>query len=115
CEPKDAAKCTDHQGAVIDRIEVDEPDAIRAAFDEVGRELEHQSRLTNAASAYEGDQPRLRKELRKFTQLALATNEGRDLLRQIVRRRFQRPQRRKVLSRTRGNDLKHVLGTCQVA
>src|SRR5215470_2864032 len=114
-EAQDPSQGIDHERWVVDRIDIDVPDAVRVAVDDTGGELEQEPRLAYAAGADEREEARLRKQLRKSVQLPLATDEGRDLLGQIVRRGFQRSQRWKVLSQLWVNDLKNMLDLRQVA
>ena len=102
------------QRRIDDRREIDEPDAVRIRVHQVGADLHREARLAEAAHAEQRQQPRLTEPLLGLRHFALAADERRGLLRQVVRRRLERAQRRKLLPEVRMQDLVDVLGRGQV-
>ena len=78
-------------------------------------DLERQPRLAEAAHAGEREQPGGAQQPAQVGDLALAPDEGRHLLRQVVRRRRERAQRREIRSQLLVQKLEDVLGTGKVA
>jgi hypothetical protein len=58
--------------------------------------------------------PRIAQHLLHFVELALAADERRDLVRQIVRRRLHRAERGEIAPQLRMNKLIDLLGMCQI-
>ena len=73
-----------HKLRVAQRREVDEPDAVSVTmFDRLGH-LQRQSRLAQTTHAQQGDEARFAQQRLHLGDIALATHEGRDGLRQVV-------------------------------
>jgi hypothetical protein len=98
-----------HQRGVGDRLQCDEPRAIGMLVEDFGGELQREPRLADAAGTQQGDQPRGFQKLPDMREVVLAADERRQLLRQIVRRRVERAQRRKILQQIRVQQLIHAL------
>ena len=79
-----------HQRSILDRRQVDEPHAIGIVFQHIRGDLQRETRLAEAAHAEERQQTGALQHRFAFGELALPSHKGGDLLRQIVRRRFQR-------------------------
>ena len=86
----------DHPG-IGDRRELDQPNAVGVIVQHVGGRLQGQPRLAQAARAKQRHQPPFLQRAPDFGQLALTTDERGHLLRQVVRRRGERTQRREIL------------------
>ena len=99
---------------LADGLEVDEAGAI----DEVARmapgQLEGQRRLARAAWAGQSQQPRLTEQLVEGLELVLAPDEGRQSLREPVRRLHAAAQRREVAGQAGHVELEEALGLGQV-
>ncbi len=98
-----------HEPRVRHRRELDEPDAVGVVVDDLGADLQRQSRLADAAGAGQRQQPRRREESADLGELALAPDERGDLERQVVRRGLQRAQRREVPAQLRMHELVDAL------
>ena len=72
------------QHRVADRLERYEEDAVREVVRDAGGELERQSRLARAARPGQRQQPGRAEQGRRLGQLGVATDEGRQLGRQVV-------------------------------
>ena len=81
------------QHRVADGLERHEEDAVRKVVRDARGELERQSRLARPARARQGQQPSRPKEGRRLGQLGVATDEGRQLGRQVVGMGVGRPRR----------------------
>src|SRR5262249_53404387 len=92
-----------------------EPYAVGITFQYFGSDLQGQTRLADAARADQCHQARARQQLLDVRTFALAADERGHLLREIVRCRFERAQRRKMLLQLRMHDLVEALGTCEIA
>ena len=102
------------QRRIADRREIDEPDAVRIRVEHVGGDLQREAGLAETAHAEEREQARALEQLLRLGDFALAPDERRELLRQVVRRRFERAQRREILPQVGMQDLVDVLGRRQV-
>jgi hypothetical protein len=110
-------RCDDlgHEPRIRGGCKLDEPDAVGIVVDDAGSDLQRQPRFAEAAGSDERDQARSREQRLDLGRLALATDERRDLLGQVVRRRLQRSQRRKRLAQRRVDDLVHALRMRKIA
>ena len=88
-------------------LQVDEPDAVGEGVHDAGADLQREARLAEPAHAEERQQSRAGEQLLHLGPLALAADERRELLRQVVGRRLQLAQRREVLVKLRVYDLEH--------
>ena len=104
-----------HQLRIGDWRELHEPDAIRIFVEHVGCDLQRKAGLAEAADAVKRHQSRFAQHLLHFGELALAADERRDLVRQVVRRRLHRAQRGKLGTQLRPDDLIHALGMREIA
>ncbi len=104
-----------HEALVGDRRQLNEPHTIRIFIDDVGGDLQRQPRLADPADSTECQEPRFLEGCLDFLLLALAANERRDLLRQVIRNRLQRSQCREIRTQLRMLDLIDVLGARQIA
>ena len=95
--------------------ELDQPYAVRVFVDDAGRDLQRKTRLAEAAGSDDGHQARARDQLRELDRLVGAPDERRHLLRQVVRRRLERSQRRERLAQRRVHDLIDALGVGEIA
>ena len=91
------------------------PDAVRIFLQHVGSDLQGQTCLAEAAHSKQGQQPRALEQALGIGKLALAPDERGNLLRQIVRRRFERTQRREILAEAGVYELVDMLARRQVA
>src|SRR4029450_8793566 len=85
-----------HHRRVPDRLDGPEHRPLVLLVRYVGGELERQPRLAGPAGARERQQAGGREELRRLLQLRLATDEARQLGRQVVGPAVERPDRREV-------------------
>ena len=91
--------------AVADRRKIDEPRAVAVAVEHVARDLQRQPRLAQPADPGQREQSGSSQESLGILDFALAADKRRELLRQVVRRRFQRAQRRERLPKARMQQL----------
>ena len=98
------------------RRELDQPDAVARAVEQLGRGLQRESRLAGAAGAGQRHEPRAPQQVRDVGDLALAPDQRARLLGQVVAqaRIAERAQRREVLVQARCQELEHMLGTAEV-
>ena len=94
-----------HQPGIADRREFDQPHAVRIIVEHLCRHLQRQARLAEASAAQQRQEPRLAEQPGDFGEFALARDERRQLLRQVVRRLRERPQGRKLSLQRRMHDL----------
>ncbi len=73
-------------------------------------DLQRQPRLPQTAHAEQGEQARTFEHFLDFLALPFAADERRQLLWEIVRRRLELAQRRKILIEPRVDDLEHRFG-----
>ena len=99
---------------IADRREVQEPDAVGIRVEHVGGDLQRQPRLAETAHAEQRQQAVALEELSGLLELALASDERGELLRQVVGRGFERAQRREVRPQVGMQDLVDVLRGRQV-
>jgi len=85
------------------------PDAVRIFLQHVGSDLQGQTCLAEAAHSKQGQQTRAFEQAFGIGELAFPPDEWRDLLRQIVRRRFERAQRREITAKLWMDELIDVL------
>ncbi len=104
-----------HQFRICKRRQFDQPHAVGEIIERVGCDLERQAGLAEAAGADDGDEPCSAQQFPDLAQLTLAADERRDLLRQVVRYRFERAQRRKMRAQRRMNHLVDPLRAREVA
>ncbi len=104
----------DHRG-ISGRGEFDEPNAVRIVVDQVGSHLQRQARLAGATRAGEREQARAAEQALHFGQFALAADEARELQGQIIRRAFERKQRRELGRQIAGGELEEGLGAGEIA
>ena len=88
-------RCRD-QARIADRLERDEPDPIRESLGNVCRELERETRLARAARSGECQEPGAPQEIARLAQLGVASDEARELGRQVVRPAIERADRREL-------------------
>ena len=105
---------TRHQQRVGDRAELHQPYAVRIGIKGVRGHLQREPSLANSADAHQRQEPASHQQVLDFGELALASDERRKLLRQVVGRCFERAQRRKFLSQLRMHKLVDMLGRRQV-
>ncbi len=104
-----------HESRIGERCELDQPHAVREIVHQPPSDLQRQPRLADAADTGERHQPVLREQLRNVLDLALAADERRQGLGQVVRRCGERAQRREIGAEVRVLNLEDTLGTCEVA
>ena len=98
---------------LTERREFDEPHAVAEAVEQIGRDLQGEARLADAARADQRDETMLLDQRGDFGDLRLAADEGRDLQRQIVGETFERSQRREVGNEIGCEQLIDVLGAAR--
>ena len=91
-----------------------QPRAIGKTLQQLGRQLNRDTRLAHTSSPGDGDHPRLAQHLAQFGELVAATHERRHLHRQVARKGSQRLQRSERPLETGRTHLKDPLGTRQV-
>ena len=91
--------------------EFHEPNAIGILVHDARRELQRQAGLANPAYPHERQEAGPPQQFLDFRQFAFAPNERSQLLRQVVRCRFERAQCREVSPELRMQQLVDVLGT----
>jgi hypothetical protein len=99
---------------IRDRRELDEPHAIGIGVVGVGRRLQREPGLADAADADQREQPASCQEPLDLGGFLVATDERRDLLREVVGRPFERAQRGKVGPELRMHELIDPLGHRQI-
>ena len=104
-----------HQRRVRQRRQLDQPHAIGVLVQHLGTDLQRQAALADAAHAQKSQEPRLAEQPPHLGELTLAPDEAVELLRQVVRRRLQRAQRRESRAQLRVLELKHLFGPGQIA
>src|SRR5271154_6915119 len=77
--------CCDER-RIFDRSQVDEPYAVRELVQYIGRNLQRQASFAEATHAQQREQARPLEQALSVGELALAPDERRDLLWQVVRR-----------------------------
>ncbi len=87
----------DDEGRVDDRLEGHEEDAVREVLDRLGGELESEPRLAGATRPGQGQQPGRCQQPSSLGDLVDAADEAGRQHRQVVRRRVERSQRRKLV------------------
>ena len=97
------------------RRELAEPRTVRVLREDLGRELDGQARLPDAAHARERDQRRGPKCVRDLVEFLGATHERRLASRQVAGKRIEREQRGKSRRETGRAHLEHVLRVGEVA
>ncbi len=100
---------------VGEHSQVDEPGAILQLAQELLCQLQGDARLADAARPGEGEQRRRCQQALRFGELRLATDEARQLARQVVGMRIHRPQRRELGRQVRDDRLEEPLLPGQVA
>ena len=80
---------------VIQRGELDQPDAVFERRQHVGAKLQRQARLAGAAGAGQRQQMRPRQQFPDIRQLVLAPDEAGQLNGQVIRVAVERAERRK--------------------
>src|SRR6202011_4645200 len=96
------------------RRERNEPRAVAESLDHIGCDLQREPRLSDASRSDDRDQTPLGQRVAELSQLAFATDEARDLKRQVVRSRIHRSQRGKVRAQAGRDDLKCRLRLAEV-
>ncbi len=104
-----------HQARIGHRRKFDEPDAVGKLVEHVCGNLQRQPRLADAADAEQREDRDPGEELFHLGLPALAADERGRLPWQVVGRRFERAQRRKVLPQLRMKHLINVLGAREIA
>ena len=104
-----------NQPCIGDRRKLDEPDAVGKFVEHVGRDLQRQPRLAETAHPEQREQRRFLEQLSHLGLTALAADERRHLLRQVVRRRLERAEGREVLAQLGMHRLVDVLRAREVA
>ena len=100
---------------VAQRRELDEPYAVRMLVHRFGRDLQRQPRLAEPARTDEGQQSAAAKQPDDGAHLRFAADERCDLLRQVVRRRLERAQRREIAAQIGMQQLEHALRCGKIA
>ena len=100
---------------VAERRQLREPHAVRVAVHEPAGSLQHQPGLAGPARADEGHQPVPLDERRHLGELLVASDEARQLDRQVRTARAQRPKRREVSFEVADDDLVDLLRPVDVA
>ena len=97
CTPSVAATTCDHRVVVARRGELAEPRAVGERGKHLGRDLRREAGLADATDAGERHEPRTRRSaVAEPGELFVATDERRELHRQVAAERVERPQRREV-------------------
>src|SRR5215471_16552953 len=104
-----------HEASVRHMRQFHEPYAVGITFEHIGSDLQRQTRLADAARTDQRHQARARQQLLDVRKFLLASDERGHLLREIVRCRFERPQRGKMLLQSRMHDLVEALGAREIA
>ena len=78
-------RLADDQGRVADRRQVEEPDAVGKVVDLLRRDLQREAGLAQPAHAEQGQQARCAEQALDLLQLAIAADERRRLVGQVVR------------------------------
>ena len=78
-----------NQRRLFDGSEIHEPDAIGIFLQHISADLQRQTRLAEAAHAQQGQQAGTLEQFLDVGKLALAPDEGGDLLRKIIRCRLE--------------------------
>ncbi len=99
---------------VPDGLEGHEEDAIREVVRRPGGELERESRLAGAARAGQGQEPGRREQPGRCLDLGVATDERRQLGRQVVGPGVERPECREIGRQPGGDDLEDAHRRAQV-
>src|SRR5450631_635552 len=99
-----------HQGRKFD-----EPHSVRIVIQDFGCNLQRQSRFAKTTDAKQRQQPCIGEQLLDLGEFVLAADESGHLLWQIIRRRFERTQRREILTKFRVQHLVDKLRTRQAA
>ena len=104
-----------NQRRISDWREVDKPDTVRIFLQHVSPDLQGQPCLAEAAHSKQGQQPCAFEQALGIGELAPPPDERRNLLWQVIRRRFERAQRREITAQLRVDELVDVLARRQVA
>ncbi len=83
------------------RRQLDQPDAVRERFDEFRRNLQRETRLAATARTGQGEEAGPAEQRLDVGNVALAADEARELLGQVVGNRIERAQRGKGLRQVR--------------
>ncbi len=78
-------RLADHQRGVADRREIEEPDPVRVLRHDLGRHLQREPGLAQPAHAQQRQQPHAGQALLDLAEFALAPDERRHLVGQVVR------------------------------
>ena len=81
----DLRRFTDDQRRIVQRCEIEEPDAVWKLVDQFGSRLDAQPRLAESAHANQRHHARLAEKLLDLVEFLLAAHERRALVRQVVR------------------------------
>ena len=104
-----------HQPRIRERRELDEPYAIGKVVQHLGAHLQRDPCLAQSADARHRHEAVPVEPSLDFGELAVAADERRELLRQIVRLRAERAQRGKVAPQRWVDELVDALGSRQIA
>jgi hypothetical protein len=107
---QDARSLARHQPLVANGLQIDEPHPVRVRVHHRRADLQREARLAEPPHAEQSQQPRPLQHVLDLVALALASDERGQLLRQVVRRRLELAQRRKLLPKLRMHDLEDCLG-----
>ena len=99
---------------IEDARELDKPDAAREELEQLGTHRERETRLAHSARAREGDEPLVDDELADRDDIVLPPDERRELHREVVTMRVERPQRSLSDGKLGMNHLPHALGPTEV-
>ena len=98
-EPQGRGDRIGHERLVVERRELDEPDAAGILVDQVRAHLQGEAGLAHASRAGQGQQRGGGQALLHVGELLASADEARELVGQVVRERLERPDRRKFVGK----------------
>ena len=104
-----------HKPGLTDVRQFDEPDAVRVRGLSLRRHFEREARFADAARADQGEETGRGEETPDFRNVVLTANKRCEFSREVIRRRIDRAERRKILHEERVHDLKDPLGVRDIA
>ena len=107
-------KSANSQGGIRNRGQLNKPNTIREAIDELRRQVEGYARLAQPARSGDGHQATLSDELLQRRELDFATQETGELRGQVGELGIERFQHREVVRKIRVRELENAFGTREV-